>query len=207
MTDKELKYPKLGSKIYVLEHDFNKDERYSVKEKVITGVLLTVKDDSIRVNLDNENQFNGYPRFQLYDRNNMWFSLKKANSVCDHKNKADRNERARWKRYHEELDKLKDNLEEVENKYIGKEVLIKTATWTNSGPNVVWRVEKIKKGDFRPHVETNSYCFWKGNEYLLSKENKTWKFYTEKLKLNMQKEELEKKLKEIEEQIKEKENE
>lgn len=198
---KKLKYPKLGSKIYVLEYSAEKYTTFMIKERVITGVWTHADKDLIMVNLDNQKNYNASPYFQPYDRTMMWFSFKKASSVCDSKNKAEENKRIRLKQYGERFNELEANLEDVENKYIGKEVLVKTCTRTNGKHSVVWRVEKIKKGDFHPHVKTNSYYFLKDSICLLSKEGKTWKFYTDRLKLEMQKEELEKRLKEVEEKL------
>lgn len=187
-----IKLPKIGQTVYWFI-DYN----LVPQESVITGVLVN-ENGKVEINLDHSYFRSSYD-FINFNKNSLWFSKNKRDNVL--KNKVAQAERKKktWAKRDALVNRLKEQLPEVLVNYKDKEVLVKTGNVNNH--TFHWAKTTIKT--IYPHEESGSYYFtYNGNVYLLTKENKTWKFYTEKLKLEMEKEKLEKQLREIEEKLK-----
>lgn len=199
------KVPNIGQKIYTIHRDIGKSTAGNlyVKERTITGILVD-EDGQILLNLDHKTNFqhHSYSSYFVHtplNRNEMWFSPKKAENVLKQRIVKDVKEKSRRVQINllqQELDKNKGNVEE---NYINKEVLVKV------GGKEGWRRDKIKS--IWTCAYSNDYTLLlkgmdiRANHYLLKKEGKTWMFFTEELKLQREKESLEKRLKDIEDKL------
>lgn len=185
------KLPQIGQTIYWIT-----GYPPELKEGVITGVV--VEGDRIEINIDNKKFYSRGYDFYTFNRNNFWFSKKKAENVLQNELIQVNKREIKSDTENKIFDDLKNTIKEVSGLYINKEVLVKKC---NHKGEVYWDKTIIK--GLWPHTKTKSYSFSdNGNVYLLTKENKTWKFFTDKLKLEMEKESLEKQLKAIEEKLK-----
>lgn len=187
----DIKLPKIGQKVYWIQTMFE----HKLVQSVITGIVLS-SDNNVLINIDHSVLRSEF-EFCRFDRNRFWFSEKKANNVLNCKKLQSKRKDERYKKETALYEKAKAQKNEVFINYKSKPVLVKLG---DKDRGVYWAQDTIK--DIYPHSSGTYYFYSQKNVYLLTKENKTWKFYTEKIKLEMEKEKLEKQLREIEEKLK-----